>query len=478
MYPMYLAYFICICTAAAGVLGQGNKCQIFTNNNPCPPGNELVTARCGHGLMECVPCREGYSQCDFTNTSFPVKCYRIPCPEMDEGVTKVRLTWNEDKTCTVSCVCNEAMGYTGTLGFNCSLHEQPCGVDRELRNGSCVPCDKGHHNADPKFGRCDPDVSKSPSTQPSSSTWRPLMDLVTEVLHSTQNIPTSQDDESTNYTTVAVVVIAVVAVVAIIVVIACVKSGKINIACCGRAIQDSNNTDREGCDTQERSGDHPPPPYSDDRLPNGTNHCRLNADNGSCPNGTTGGQSNRTTRHQQPNGGYQTPTGDQANELADGPSTDGLTDGSISSNGGGELSTGMTWNHSLDPSGTLGESGDTNRSTSSFGTSRQSPTYSQAEYSIRAIPEASQAPQHGQNNPMQNVDTADESIPLNILGSSLSALTTKSADVFDPDQIERKMLLSSTSEVAAVSLEANETHQLLPDNHSSQAFGELDINRY
>ncbi|XP_046577952.1 uncharacterized protein LOC124285720 [Haliotis rubra] len=295
---------------------------------------------------------------------------------MEEGVTEARLTWNDDKTCAISCVCNEAKGYTGTSGFNCSLHKHPCGVDRELKKGSCVPCDKGYHNADPKFGRCVPDDSKKPSTQPSSSTWKSFLDSVTETSHPTQDIPTSQDDESSNHT-VPIVVVVVIAVVAIIVVvvIGCIKSGKINIACCGQAIQDSNNSDR---------------------LPNGTNHCRHNAADGSCPNGTIGGQSNISTGHQHPNGGYQTATGGQPNGFVghstDAHSTDARTDGTISSNGGGELSVETTWNYSLDRSGTNGESGDPNIGTSSSSTSRQSPNCSQSEYSTRALLEMIRPP--------------------------------------------------------------------------------------
>ncbi|XP_048241147.1 uncharacterized protein LOC124144919 isoform X2 [Haliotis rufescens] len=181
----FLLIFFSISTSSARALGEpsqfktvilpnGTKteCAVYTKKNPCPPGHE-ITEECDHkyGPMKCSQCKENLYQCDFTTTEYLVKCHLPLCPENGKE-TKVKVTYFNNKTCQLSCVCNEANGYTGKSGLECNKHPNTCGIDKELKNGTCVACSPGFHNPSTDYGPCVSFEPTTPST-PSTSSGSP-----------------------------------------------------------------------------------------------------------------------------------------------------------------------------------------------------------------------------------------------------------------------------------------------------------------
>ncbi|XP_067659438.1 collagen alpha-2(I) chain-like [Haliotis asinina] len=155
-----LSFFICISIPLGATLPTGDpsqftgsECRVYDEDNKCPPGHELI--ECGDkyaGLMRCSPCKENMYQCDFTTPEFSVTCQPPTCPDLGTETT-YNVTYFENKTCHIYCLCNERNGYTGISGSRCTKHP-PCGLNKELKNGTCVDCRPGFHNPNTDYGPC------------------------------------------------------------------------------------------------------------------------------------------------------------------------------------------------------------------------------------------------------------------------------------------------------------------------------------
>ncbi|XP_046564271.1 uncharacterized protein LOC124273092 isoform X2 [Haliotis rubra] len=232
------------------------ECAIYNEQNKCPPGHELID--CGDaypGLWKCSTCKENLYQCDYVTPEYSVKCQPPSCPELGKE-TSVKVVDFENKTCRVLCVCNETNGYTGKSGATCSKHPV-CGLDKELKNGTCVDCSPGFHNPDTEYGPCVAYETTPPSTS-SPVTFK-----------STPRSSSSPSDQGSGQSNIIWILVPCLALIIVVVLVVFLwyccrgQTHACNMACCNStAIQNPNRQQDQAAEAPEN-----PPPYT--FLPNG-----------------------------------------------------------------------------------------------------------------------------------------------------------------------------------------------------------------